>query len=436
MKHLKKIKIKKKHIIIAVILCVLAPIIFYCGRLVYLLYLDPTPTFVSSPQEDPSTRPAGIPDPEASGIQNIVLFGVDSRNDSDQGRTDSIIIATIDQSSQVIKLTSVMRDMYVEMGNSHDMNRINAAYSLGGPELALKTLNKNLGLDLKYYAIIDFSGFQELVDDMDGIDVNVKPNEVNEINKYILEVNGKNSTLLQKSGFQHLNGQQALSYARIRHVGDGDYERTERQRTVLTCLFQKAKEVSILKVPDLITTLASYIQTNMPLSKVLDLGLSAYKFGGGIQQMRIPVDGYYEDQNVYGAAVLVPDINANAMFVKEFIYNIKFASNKDMPAYMQNNFHMDDGENVVSKPKPNIPNYNTPQIPPKSEDEEEASGVQPGNETGTNPGTTTGTQPGNGTGTNPSGNSGTNGGQGNGTDSSQVDGSNTEGNSGTTPATP
>lgn len=449
----KKKMSKKKLIILGIVLLILAPILYYGGRLIYVLYLDPTPTFVSSPQDDPTTRPADIPDPETSGIENVVLFGVDSRDPgSDSGRTDSIIIATIDTSSKAIKLTSVMRDLYVEMGDNRGMDRVNAAYAFGGPQLALKTLNKNFGLDLKYYAIIDFRGFQELVDQLDGIDVDVKDYEVNEINKYILEVNGKNSTLLKGPGFQHLNGQQALSYARIRHVGDGDFQRTERQRTVLQCLFNKAKQTSILKVPDLITTLASYVQTNVPLTKVIGLASAAAGFNSGVQQMRVPVDGYYAPESVYGASVLVPDIKANAMFVKEFIYNIKVASGEDMPAYMQNDFHLDDSATLDSKPKPNIPDYNTPNVPEKSEDEQQGSVTQPGTEQSEG----TGIQDNQNPGTDPSssdvtGNEGETGGSidNGGTqgtdvqpgDSSETSGQTSEtsvqtGETGTTPATP
>lgn len=437
MRHGKKkeIKIKTKSniktrtlIIWAVVLCILAPIIIYGGKLVYTLYFSKTPTFVTSPENDPANRPADIPDPETSGIENIVLFGVDDRTESYHGRTDSIIIATIDKGSKVVKLTSIMRDLYVEMGNSSSMDRINAAYAYGGPELALKTLNKNFGLDLKYYAIIDFRGFQELVDKVGGIDIDVKDYEVQEINKYIREVNGKNSTLLTKAGFQHLNGQQALSYARIRYVGDGDFERTERQRRVLNCLFDEAKQISILQIPDMITTLASYVQTNMPLSKVVNLGLAAYKFDGGMQQMRIPVQGYFEGQLVHGNAVLVPDIKANAMFLKEFIYNVKVADNKDVPSYMQNNFHLDDGTVVSSKPKPNIPDYRTPEVPPKSEDEQEQMPiVQPGDNTQTNQDNGTGTDTGSGNGDN----TGTDTGNGTGTDTGNETGTNTGGDSGT-----
>ena len=374
----KKRKIGKKTLITLIVLaCFLIPMIAYGSYLAYILYFRETPTIVStnetSVQGDNLTD---LPAEETSGIDNIVLFGVDSRSADYDGRTDSIIIATIDKNSKVVKLSSIMRDLYVKIGSTSTMSRVNSAYALGGPELALKTLNNNFGLDLKYYAIIDFQAFQKLVDQVGGIDIDVKDYEVNEINKYIKEVNGKNSTLLKKAGFQHLNGQQALSYARIRHVGNGDFERTERQRLVLKCIAEKAKQQNILKIPQLLTTLVSYVQTNVPLDKILSLGITAYKFNSNIETMRIPVDGYYKPENVNGASVLVPDISANAQLVKQFIYNMKTTAYKDVPSYMQGDFHMDESTDPT-KPRAKIPDYSTPSVPLKTGEGETAPTTSP-----------------------------------------------------------
>jgi hypothetical protein len=151
--------------------------------------------------------------------------------------------------------------------------------------------------------------------------------------------------------------------------------------------------------------------------------------------MRIPVEGYYEPQSVYGASVLVPDVNANEMFVKEFIYNIKVAGGKDLPVYMQNDFHMDDGNMVSSKPKPNIPNYNTPEVPTKSDDEQSDSIIQPGANSGTDNGSkdnnnpTTGTST--STGSSNTGSTGNSGNTGNGGSTGTGSGNNNGGSTGT-----
>lgn len=324
-------KKKIKTIIITLILCILLPVIAYCSYLTYLLYFRPTPTIVNTGNSNSAD--------DQSGVENIVLFGVDSRTPTDPGRTDSIIIAALDKNTKTIKLVSIMRDLYVKVGNTGSMGRINTAYSKGGPEMTLETLNNNFGLDLHYYAIIDFHAFQDLVDKIGGIDVEVKDYEVAEINKYIDEVNGSKSTFLKGPGLQHLNGQQALSYSRIRHVGNGDFERTERQRTVLKCIAEKIKKTNILKLPQLLNILVSYTQTNVPLSKIVSLGITAYKYNSNIETTRIPVDGYYENQIINGASVLVPDLSANAQFLEDFINNLN--------------------KSTASKPKPNIPNYAT-----------------------------------------------------------------------------
>ncbi|HBM81841.1 MAG TPA: hypothetical protein DD426_13585 [Clostridiaceae bacterium] len=395
MKMEKRITFSKKRILWIVITCIMIPILAYCIYFTYLLYFRKSPTIVKTSinsDEESMGQLLDVPNEKESGVENIVLFGVDNRTPTEHGRTDSIIIATIDKNSKAIKLISLMRDLYVDIGNGKSMNRINSAYSIGGPEMAIDTINNNFGLDLKYYAIIDFEAFQKLVDKMGGIDIDVKDYELKEVNKYISEVNGKNATLLKESGFQHLNGQQALSYSRIRKVGNGDYERTERQRLVLKCLMDKAKTVNALRIPDLLTTLVSYVQTNVPLQNIVSLGLSAYKFNNAVQTLRVPVDGYFNSQrvNIGGdmADVLVPDVKANGQFIKEFIYNVKIADSKDVPMYMQNNFHEDDSiAQEYSKPKPNIPNYSRRYVQKNTKDnktEKKDSKSKPDNAVGNN----------------------------------------------------
>ncbi|WP_035378512.1 LCP family protein [Fervidicella metallireducens] len=154
---------------------------------------------------------------EEQGIINILLVGVDARGNYEDARTDSIILLTINTNTKKIKLTSFMRDMYVPIPDHQD-SRINTSFFLGGVELLLKTINQDFNLNIQNYISVDFHAFQDIVDKLGGIDVEVKDYEVKEINKYIKEVNGNKSTLLSGPGMQHLNGQQALSYCRIRKV--------------------------------------------------------------------------------------------------------------------------------------------------------------------------------------------------------------------------
>ncbi|MDO6353526.1 LCP family protein [Caloramator sp. CAR-1] len=278
---------------------------------------------------------------EEKGIFNILLVGLDKRSENDIGRTDSIILANINTEAKTIKLVSFMRDMYVPIPG-HGLNRINAAYSLGGPELLMKTLQQDFNIDVQYYVSIDFRAFQDLVDKLGGIDVEVKDYEVKEINKYIKEVNGSKATLLSGPGYQKLNGQQALSYSRIRKVGNGDFERTERQRRVLTILINKARSVSIFKIPDLASTALNYIKTNIPTGKLMNLAYTVYRFGNTpVETIRIPADGMFENMRVKGMAVLVPNLENNVVYLEKFLSSQGIAFS-NLPSYMANNFHFND----------------------------------------------------------------------------------------------
>ncbi len=256
-----------------------------------------------------------------SDIVNILLVGVDTRGEFNDSRTDSIIIATVDPKDKKVKLTSLMRDMYVEIPG-HGYQKINAAFELGGIELLKKTIKYNFGLSLDKYVAIDFKGFQELIDTLDGVELEVKDYEVKEINKYIEDVNGDNSTLLQGPGVQKLNGQQALSYSRIRKVGNNDFERTERQRRVLSLLLEKVKSTKVTSYPKLYATLSPYLKTNIEFEPMLKLVYTVYKLDNFTPvTTRIPVDNHFKDTKLSGASVLIPDLNYNAKEIFKFIYN-------------------------------------------------------------------------------------------------------------------
>ncbi|SHE79125.1 LCP family protein [Caloramator proteoclasticus] len=278
---------------------------------------------------------------EEKGFINILLIGIDAREKGEAARTDSIILATLDTNNKTIKLTSFMRDMYVPIPG-YRPHKINAAFTLGGPELLMKTLYEDFQVNVQYYICIDFNAFQDVIDTLGGIEVEVKDYEVDEINKYIKEVNGKNSTLLTAPGYQKLNGQQALSYCRIRKVGNGDYERTERQRKVLGLLIDKVRGVSVFKLPELAKAVLPYIKTNIPTTKLMNIGYTAYKFGNTpVEKARVPFDYTFEDTYVNGMSVLIPDFQKNAIMLEKFLYSASGASS-NAPIYMVNNYHSQD----------------------------------------------------------------------------------------------
>ncbi|GFR35420.1 LCP family protein [Thermobrachium celere] len=278
---------------------------------------------------------------EEQGFINILLIGIDARAEGEPARTDSIILATIDTNNKTIKLTSFMRDMYVPIPG-YKPHKINTAFFLGGPELLLKTLNQDFQVNVQYYISIDFNAFQDVIDALGGIEVEVKDYEVNEINKYIKEVNGKNSTLLTAPGYQKLNGQQALSYCRIRKVGNGDYERTERQRRVLGLLIDKVRGVSFFKLPELAKAVLPYIKTNIPTTKLMNIAYTAYKFGNTpVETARVPFDNTFEETYVNGMSVLLPDFQKNVVMLEKFLYSSS-GSSSNAPIYMVNDYHSKD----------------------------------------------------------------------------------------------
>ena len=279
---------------------------------------------------------------EAKGITNILLVGLDGRNEESGSNTDSMIVASIDSNNKKVKLTSFMRDMYVPIPG-HGQDRINSAFARGGPELLMKTMNQDFNLNIQYYVSINFKAFQSLVEKLGGVDVEVKSYELKEVNYYIKEANWSNPDLLKEAGFQHLNGQQALSYCRIRKVGNNDFERTDRQRRVLSILVNKAKTTSLLKLPDLFTTLLPFVKTNIPVSSLMNLGFTVYRFGGNsMENLRIPAEGAYEGMMIAGADVLVPNIEKNVNLLENFIFSSSGSLGTDMPAYVANSFHSSD----------------------------------------------------------------------------------------------
>ncbi|MCR1898411.1 LCP family protein [Irregularibacter muris] len=241
-------------------------------------------------------------------VTNIALFGLDRRNPNENSRSDSIMIATLDLNTKKIKLTSIMRDTYVNIPG-RGMDKINHAYAFGGPQLALKTINENFDMNIRDYVMVDFFGLMDIVDDLGGIEIDIKDYEVSRA-----KVSG--------TGVQTLNGEQALAYSRIRYAGNGDYERTERQRVVLEQIMNKIMGAGAMQYPKMISKLLPHVETSLTKPEMLKLGTSAFTHGvRSIDQYRIPVDGYAKGQKMNGVYYLVPqDLAANVNFLHEYIY--------------------------------------------------------------------------------------------------------------------
>lgn len=217
-----------------------------------------------------------------SGFRNIALFGVDSRDSNlDKGnRSDCIIIASINQETGEVKLVSVYRDTYVEI-EGHGLDKITHAYSYGGPELALKTLNKNLDLNITEFVTVNFDAVADAVNALGGITIDVEQNEIQYLNSYLDEtakVTGLDTSRVTKAGKQTLDGVQAVAYSRIRYTEGGDYKRTERMRTVIEAMFDKIKTKSIGEINEFADEILPKIYTNINVGEILGLIPTALNF--------------------------------------------------------------------------------------------------------------------------------------------------------------
>ena len=223
-----------------------------------------------------------------SKYRNIAIFGVDSRSD-DYGvgnRSDCIIIASINNSTGEIKLISVYRDTYVNI-EGHGLDKITHAYSYGEAPLAIKTLNKNLDLNIKEFVTVNFDSVSEAVDQLGGVKISVDSEEVKYINPYIDEtssVTGKKANHITQAGTYNLDGVQAVAYSRIRYTAGGDYKRTERMRTVIEAMFTKLKTKSVGQINTFADKILPCVYTNLSTGDLLSLvpNMAKYKVSESI----------------------------------------------------------------------------------------------------------------------------------------------------------
>ena len=257
---------------------------------------------------------------------NIVIFGLDTRDPDqlDSARSDVIILMSLDQKNKKIKLTSFMRDILVTIPG-HDKNRINTAITAGGPELAQQVIEENFGIDVDYYAVVNFWTVADAIDIMNGVQIDLKSEEVDELNIALQEINhyakkGTTAPNVSKSGLQTLNGRQAVAYMRIRHVGNGDFERTQRQRNVLRSLFSAVKTMNSEQLIRLAAMVPTYSKTNVPVTTIPKLAMVFYNLRSSpVEELRIPVDGGYKIGTYKKMSVIELDDQINRDAIKEFL---------------------------------------------------------------------------------------------------------------------
>ena len=281
-------------------------------------------------EKEPSISKSDTEFQEVKGITNVLLIGVDARDLDEPCRSDSMIIATIDNNNKKVKLTSLFRDTLVDIPG-HGEAKLNAAYMLGGPELLMKTVKETYNISIDKYIIINFWGFEAIVDYIGGIEVDVKDYQLEELNKYIGESTGGNDCPVEEAGVQTLNGKQALSYARIRYnVGD-EYERTDRQREVIFKVVEKLQNTKPSKYLGIMNTMLEYIRTNIDPLEALNMAYTIYKFPSlDVEQLQIPLVALSETRNYKElGSVFLMDRLQNASILYNFIYENKYPNEEE-----------------------------------------------------------------------------------------------------------
>lgn len=237
------------------------------------------------------------------GYRNIVLLGLDAREDSFEtgNRSDCIMIVSLNQDTKEVKIASVYRDTYLNI-DGHGLDKVTHAYSYGGPKLALSTLNKNLDLNISEFVAINFDTVHTVVDSVGGVNIKIEEDELKYINNYINGIDKQFGTTTEKvttTGWHNLNGVQALAYSRIRYTDGGDYKRAERMRDVLIAVFEKAKSMNVSELNSLSNTILPHVSTNIDVNEAISMlpQLTSIKvnesFGWPYEVKGITLDRWY-----------------------------------------------------------------------------------------------------------------------------------------------
>ena len=243
----------------------------------------------------------------SDSVINIALFGIDAE-DGGVGRSDSIIIATIDTTHKKLKLISIMRDSYVAI-EGHGNDKLNHAYAFGGPQLAIKTLNENFDLNIDDFVAVNFTTLPKIIDMLGGVTIDITSEEVSHIPG------------IDTAGTYTLTGEQALAYSRIRYASGGDYVRTDRQRTVLSKVFEKVLSINFTQYPSLLSEILPMVQTNLDYSEILNLGNEVLKMGvTTLEQERFPRDGYCEGKMIDKIYYLTFDKENTVQQLHDYIF--------------------------------------------------------------------------------------------------------------------
>ena len=260
------------------------------------------------------------------GYRNIALFGVDSTTGAltKNTRSDTIMIASINQDTGDCKLVSVYRDTYLNLSND-SYNKCNAAYAKGGPEQAINMLNMNLDMNITDFVTVGFAGLTDAIDALGGVDIEVDESEISHLNNYklcIAEDLKREYTPVTETGRQRLDGLQATGYCRIRYTAGDDFKRAERQREVLSAVADQAKKASLPKLTETANSVFEEVYTSLDLSEIVDMlgDVGAYNITAtdGFPQEDMRVTGTIGSK---GSCVIPTSLEDNVKWLHKFLFD-------------------------------------------------------------------------------------------------------------------
>ena len=330
-----KMKRKKLLVILGVVLAILIlPVgvgVFYLDMKLNQMIVDDEVT------EDFSSDNLQISD-ELSALKdksedrkktiNIGLFGVDCRNEGYEAcRSDVMMVLSYNSHQNKATITSLVRDTYVDILD-YGFTKLNHAYAYGGPAKAIQTINRNFDMDIENYFTVNFWAVEKIIDIIGGVEVEVSQDEVYYLNKWLDEMNGyapddKVVKGITTSGLQTLSGRQAVSYMRIRSVGNGDFERMERQRSVMIQALEQVQSLNMFDMISLVDQIIPYVKTNLDKSVIIEMMMNVLKSGiPTVSQYQLPTAELGSGQMINEVYYFVPStLRENVVNWHHFIYD-------------------------------------------------------------------------------------------------------------------
>lgn len=339
------------------ILCIIFSVIFLIGGsgMIYVYSLlnslnykeikdDPASTSPTSSDNSGDVSGFTVEDGELlqdSKVLNVMLFGEDNHGSDEHGRSDTMIMLSIDNRHKKLKLTSFQRDTYVYIPG-HDYDKINSSYTLGGAKLSIQTIEANFGIKVDRYAVVDFDSFKKIIDTLGGVDIELSQDEIDYINYQMYKNKQVDSskTITDSPGVVHLNGQEALWYARNRGLSKGedgneigidgdDWDRTSRQRKLLETIFDSMRNADIGQIVSIVSSVGPLITTNLKKDEITALVTRALTYlDYDVEQYYIPEEGlwYYDDNTPSGSVIRISDMEAQRRKFAEFVYEELFTN--------------------------------------------------------------------------------------------------------------